>query len=99
MQGVDMPRDGTYYGPDVRALFPLDMQQRIFDQAFDITGMAARLTIRRAQLRSKVITPMPLAMASPITTSPNLNLGKLAYVQGGDIWVKSLPNGQPHRLC
>lgn len=26
------------------------------------------------------------------------NLGKLAYVQGGDVWVKELPKGEPQRL-
>ena len=25
-------------------------------------------------------------------------MGKLAYVQGGDIWVKALPEGEPLRL-
>jgi Tol biopolymer transport system component len=27
-----------------------------------------------------------------------VNLGRLAYVQGGDIWVKTLPDGKPQRL-
>ncbi|MBC7264603.1 MAG: PD40 domain-containing protein [Chloroflexi bacterium] len=30
--------------------------------------------------------------------TPMPNLGKLAYVQGGDIWVKALPDGEPQRL-
>jgi hypothetical protein len=32
------------------------------------------------------------------TPTPTLGLGKLAYVQGGDIWVKTLPDGEPQRL-
>jgi Tol biopolymer transport system component len=31
------------------------------------------------------------------TPIPN-DLGKLAYIQGGDIWVKTLPDGEPQRL-
>ena len=38
-------------------------------------------------------TPSPTAI--PILTA---NLGKLAYVKGGDIWVKALPDGEPQRL-
>jgi len=33
----------------------------------------------------------------PISALPPV-LGKLAYVQGGDIWVKELPDGEPQRL-
>ena len=44
-------------------------------------------------------TPMPTNAPEPIPT-PTLvpGLGKLAYVQGGDIWVKTLPDGEPQRL-
>lgn len=34
----------------------------------------------------------------PATTIPTLDLGKLAYIEGGDIWVKALPTGEPQRL-
>lgn len=37
------------------------------------------------------------AMATPTSSIPP-NLGRLAYVQGGDIWVKELPAGSPQRL-
>ena len=37
------------------------------------------------------LTPQP----SP---TPTTSLGKLAYVKGGDIWVKALPDGEPQRL-
>lgn len=36
--------------------------------------------------------------AAPSVASEAGPLGKLAYVQGGDIWVKALPNGEPIRL-
>jgi len=42
-------------------------------------------------------SPLPTETPSPITT-PTANLGKLAYVKGGDIWVKTLPDGEPQRL-
>jgi len=32
------------------------------------------------------------------TPTPTPDLGKLAYIQGGDIWVKALPDGEPQRL-
>ena len=39
------------------------------------------------------------AQPGPATaTPPPPDLGRIAYVQGGDIWVKSLPAGQPARL-
>ena len=38
-------------------------------------------------------------VASQVTPTPtSINLGRLAYVQGGDIWVKTLPYGPPQRL-
>ena len=37
------------------------------------------------------------AMATPTSSVPP-NLGRLAYRQGGDIWVKELPSGTPLRL-
>jgi Tol biopolymer transport system component len=30
--------------------------------------------------------------------SPSSNLGALAYIQGGNVWVKELPAGEPRRL-
>ena len=41
-------------------------------------------------------TPVPLPTPTPVSLPPSL--GKVAYVQGGDIWVKALPEGQPQRL-
>jgi len=46
-------------------------------------------------------TPSPptqvATLAVPAPT-PTPSLGKLAYVQGGDIWVKALPDGEPQCL-
>jgi hypothetical protein len=71
LQSVDTPRDGADYGPDIRALFPPDLQQRIFDQAFDIEKMGARLTARRAQSRATPTQQPSPTIASTLTaTSP-----------------------------
>ena len=37
-------------------------------------------------------------LAAQPTPTPPLDLGRVAYVQGGDIWVRSLPDGKPQRL-
>ena len=38
-------------------------------------------------------------VASQVTPTPMpLNMGRLAYVQGGDIWIKTLPSGTSLRL-
>lgn len=56
------------------------------------TATLAALATENARLAAQVAT------LAPPTPTPAPNLGKLAYVQGGDIWVKSLPDGQPQRL-
>jgi Tol biopolymer transport system component len=40
----------------------------------------------------------PPAAAQPTPQAAVAGLGKLAYVKGGDIWVKVLPDGEPQRL-
>lgn len=60
------------------------------DQAATATVSAlatenARMATQVATLTVPTFTPMP-------------SLGKLAYVHGGDIWVKNLPDGEPLRL-
>jgi len=59
-----MPRDGSLYGPDVRALFPPDVQKRIFDNQFDSSGLWARVAARRAGLPTLTPTPKPDSGAS-----------------------------------
>jgi Tol biopolymer transport system component len=56
------------------------------------TATVAALATENARLATQVAT-----MAVPTPTPPP-SLGKLAYVQGGDIWVKTLPDGDPQRL-
>jgi Tol biopolymer transport system component len=44
-------------------------------------------------------TPAPTAPAAETSPStPHSNLGSLAYVQDGDIWARSLPDGEPQQL-
>lgn len=40
----------------------------------------------------------PSATFAAPTSASVLALGRLAYLQGGDIWVKGLPDGKPQRL-
>jgi len=56
------------------------------------TATVAALATENARLATQVAT---LAASTP---TPSPSLGKLAYVQGGDIWVKTLPDGDPQRL-
>src|SRR5262245_48911987 len=43
-------------------------------------------------------TPAP-ALSAPSPTPPQLDkAGTLAYVQGGDVWARSLPDGPARRL-
>lgn len=54
------------------------------------TAEVAALQTENARLATQV--------AAQLMPTPTSGLDKLAYVQGGDIWVKELPAGQPHRL-
>jgi len=56
------------------------------------TATVSALATENASLATQVAT-----LAVP-TSTPTPSLGKLAYVQGGDIWVKTLPDGEPQRL-
>lgn len=74
----------------------------------------ARLATEVARLAASTPTPLPIitpnptalptesAGPTPIVTPLGplvvAGLGKLAYLQGGDIWVKNLPDGEPRRL-
>jgi hypothetical protein len=56
---VDVPRDGSLYAQDVRALFPQDLHQRIFAHDVDANAMWARVAARRAGLPPVTVTPTP----------------------------------------
>jgi hypothetical protein len=45
---VKMPRDGTYYTQDVKALFPEAVQRRIIKQEFDVKAALERIAKRKA---------------------------------------------------
>ncbi len=59
---------------------------------------------RREPLPTPTITvtppplPLPADTACRADAAQAADLGRLAYVQGGDIWVKSLPDGKSLRL-
>lgn len=49
-------------------------------------------------LGSGSITPTGTVALSPAPTTASSTLGKVAFVQAGDIWVQDLPDGPPQRL-
>ncbi|MBS3751671.1 MAG: hypothetical protein KGY39_09235 [Anaerolineales bacterium] len=61
--GVDIPRDGELYGPDVRELFPSAIQEVIFNHNVDTDAMWAHI-----QKRHK--TPQPPLVVQGKTPSP-----------------------------
>ena len=56
--------------------------------AATMTAMASEISYLVTRVAAQV-TPTPPAPP---------DLGRLAYVQGGDIWIKTLPTGTPQRL-
>lgn len=67
-----------------------------FDLAVETTPAVevtlAALATENARLATQVAT-LTVPTATPIPS-----LGRLAYVQGGDVWGKELPGGEPRRL-
>jgi hypothetical protein len=45
---VKVPRDGSYYAQDVKALFPEAVQKRIIKQEFDVKAALERIAKRKA---------------------------------------------------
>jgi len=56
----------------------------------------AEATITALSKENTRLAELLAARATPTTTPPNL--GRIAYVQGGDIWTRTLPNEKPLRL-
>lgn len=60
---VDMPRDGALYGPDVRELFPGQVQQVIFNREVDTQKMWVHIQKRHQTPQPPLIvqlkTPLP----------------------------------------
>lgn len=61
--GVEMPRDGSLYGEDIRAMFPKKLHNTIFDQDVDVEGMWAHIQSRHANFEPPLIessdVPLP----------------------------------------
>jgi hypothetical protein len=62
IERVDMPRDGTLYGEDIRSMFPKELQNIIFDQNVDVEGMWAHIQSRHTDPEPPLIAlaNMPL---------------------------------------
>ncbi len=56
----------------------------------------AAATVTALQTENARLTQLLASQKTP--TPPPLALGRIAYVQGGDLWVKTLPSGKPLRL-
>ncbi len=50
------------------------------------------------KILTATLTDTVTPTATLATTTPTLDLGKLAYIEGGDMWIKALPTGEPQRL-
>ena len=57
-----------------------------------LTTTACRSIQIDAALRS------PSELTATATSRSRSELGKLAFIQGGDVWIKALPDGSPRRL-
>lgn len=61
--GVDVPRDGAHYGPDIRQLFPRRVEKMVFDHAIDTGAMWDHIQKRRQHPEPPLIvltqTPLP----------------------------------------
>lgn len=72
--------------------------------ALTACGGTLELSVERTPTPDQAATATVAALATQVatlavpTSTPTPSLGKLAYVQGGDIWVKALPDGEPQRL-
>jgi Tol biopolymer transport system component len=55
-------------------------------------------THERATTAAPVAPVTQVATPAAPTPTPPADLGQLAYIQGGDVWVKELPDGEPQHL-
>ncbi|MCX7682241.1 MAG: hypothetical protein N2508_09825 [Anaerolineae bacterium] len=100
--GVEPPSTPDAGAASVSALATQNAQlatqnAQLATQTAQLITQTAQLATRTAQL---VTQTAQLAAQVATLTAPQLpsDLGLLAYVQGGDIWVKALPEGEPVRL-
>jgi Tol biopolymer transport system component len=79
------------------------LRQRLSGPAGALVWVLAGLLLALAliwginNLRPHSIPGVPV-VPSPEYLAPGPDLGKLAYVRGGDLWVKTLPDGEPQQL-
>jgi len=66
VHSVDMPRDGSFHGEDVRDLFPPDVQARIFAHGFDGDAALARIAARREKIALPTPTPTPILTSTVV---------------------------------
>lgn len=63
VQSVEIPGSGTAYARDIRALFPPDVQEIIFNHSVDTNKMEAHINVRRENPQPPLIilsaTPTP----------------------------------------
>ena len=70
----------------------------------DWRATAETLQIEATRISSGVAQPVPVVMAAAVPTlvpaaiPATQSQATVAYVQGGDIWVRTLPEGEPVRL-
>jgi hypothetical protein len=62
---AEIPGSGTAYGPDIRRLFPADVQDRIFNHLITFQGSADRLRWRRGHPEAP-----PLIILNSLPTQP-----------------------------
>lgn len=67
-----------------------------FDLRVETTPVAEATLVALATENARLATQVA-TMTVP-TPRPLPDLGRLAYIQGGDVWVKELPDGEPQRL-
>ncbi|MDY7079535.1 MAG: hypothetical protein SXV54_21740 [Chloroflexota bacterium] len=63
IEKVVMPRDGIDYPPDIRKLFPPDVQTRIHSHDFDVEAAKEHIALRR---RDSDIPPMIVEAGTPL---------------------------------
>ncbi len=65
IEAVLIPRDGVYYGPDIRKLFPAEVQRKIrnISAYFDSQAAMAHIALRR---KNRAIPPMIVEKGTPL---------------------------------
>jgi len=83
-------------GPEGAAL-PVTKTGRPGSWSVDIPRTGDYTLVLRGEGEAEVTVYIPPLKPTP-TPIAGASLGKLAYIKGGDVWVKELPGGTPQRL-